>query len=278
MPSTAIAYSDMAPSPRVVIDVDEADLNPACVSAQVLQVSAWGSFPVENRRRPVSGGLVVYDYTVPAGVNVVYRVRQFDATGGDLGLTLSLPAQVEIPENMAVVSDPLAPSTAVMLRMHMSFAPELARSRNQRVYQAGGMSFAMSGLRSAFQSVQMRLWSEAASDMQIMEAALEQPMILVRTHPTTRLPGSFYASVVRDSIITWGAQLYGIPELEDRDAWALSADEVSRPTVDVLVPVYSYDLFKAYLDAKYPPEATYDDAAAEWSTYIEALRNPPPVV
>lgn len=39
MASNATAFSDMAPSPRVVIDIDDADLNPDTITATILQIS-----------------------------------------------------------------------------------------------------------------------------------------------------------------------------------------------------------------------------------------------
>ena len=108
MASTVTAFSDMVPSPRAVIDIDDADLNPLCVTAQVVQVSKWGSVPVENTPRTVAGGFVVYDYTIPAGVSVVYQVRQFDASGSEIGLVLNLPTEAEIPFGRVVLSDPFA--------------------------------------------------------------------------------------------------------------------------------------------------------------------------
>lgn len=273
MPSSVTAFSDMAPSPRVMVDIDDADLNPLTVTALIMQVSVWGEVPVENTPRPVAGGLVVTDYTVPPGVQVVYRVRQFDAAGADLGLALSLDAQVEWDPGMVVISDPLAPRDAVMVGAEVSYAGTLTRSRPVARYRAGSKTFAMSGLYSAFEEVPLRCFTSTASDRETLGRILEQPMILVRSMPQTRLPGSFFASIASTPMLPWDAH-----DGEDTDVWDLVGSELSRPTVDVLVPIYSYELYKQFLDAKYPPEATYDDAAQEYSTYIEALRNPPPVV
>ena len=271
MASTVTAFSDMVPSPRAVIDVDDADLDPACVTAQVLQVSRWGSVPVENTPRTVSGGFVVYDYTIPAGVPVIYQVRQFDASGGEIGLALSMSAEVEIPFGKVVLSDPFAPATAVMLDGEAAFASQRATSRPTKVYQAGSQTFAMSGLRSAFQDVNLTCYTDTTDEADVLDRILDQSTVLVRTHPRVGLPGAFYATIPNPVPDSSDHARFG----RDTTLWAMSGMQLSRPTVDVLVPVYSYDLFKAYLDAKYPPEATYDDAATEWSTYIDAIRNPP---
>lgn len=271
MASTVTAFSDMVPSPRAVIDIDDADLNPLCVTAQVVQVSKWGSVPVENTPRTVAGGFVVYDYTIPAGVSVVYQVRQFDASGSEIGLVLNLPTEVEIPFGRVVLSDPFAPASAVVLDGEASFAGQRSKTRPTKVYQAGTRSFAMSGLASAFQQVNLSCYTDTVDQSDALAAILDQPVVLVRTHPRSGLPGSFYATVPEFTPDSTDHARFG----RDTNLWIMSGSEVSRPTVDVLVPIYSYQLFKQYLDAKYPPVATYADAAAEWSTYIEAIRNPP---
>lgn len=273
MVSTVTAFSDMAPSPRVVIDVDDADLNPLCVTAQVIQVSKWGSVPVEVTPRTVAGGFVVYDYTAPGGVPLTYQVRQYAADGTDLGLALAMSASLEWDPGSVVVSDPFAPASVAMLTAELGTAANISRSRPTAIYQAGSRSFAMSGLITGFQQVPLRVITETESQRATLSTILESSVILVRSMPELRLPGSFYATVASLSMLPWDAVDGG-----DTDVWDLAASEVSRPSIDVLVPVYSYDLFKAYLDAKYPPVATYADAAAEWSTYIDAIRNPPSAV
>lgn len=274
MASTVTAFSDMAPSPRAVIDIDDADLDPSCVTAQVMQVSQWGSVPVENTPRTVAGGFVVYDYTIPAGVSVVYKVRQFNAAGADIGLVLSIPVEVEIPFGKVVLSDPFAPAAAVVLDGEAQFAGQRGKSRPTKIYQAGTRSFAMSGLASAMQQVNLSCYTDTVDDADALAELLDQPIVLVRTHPRTGLPGSFYASVPSFAPDSTDHARFG----RDTNLWVMSGSEVSRPTVDVLVPIYSYDLYKEYLYALYPPTASYGDAASEWSTYIDAIRNPPSLV
>ena len=274
MVSTVTAYDDMIPSPRVVIDVDDADLNPAAVTATVLQVSKWGEVPVNRAPRAVAGGLVLTDYEVPPGVPVTYRVRQYGGGGTDLGYALALETQVDVPFGRVVLQDPLAPADAVVVDGEAGFAGVRPRSRPTKVYQAGGASFAMSGLPSGFQQVPLHCYTDTVEDADMLSRILEQPVVLVRTHPRTGLPGSFYASIASAAPDSTNHARFG----RDTNLWAMSGDELSRPGIDVLVPVYSYDLFKQYLDAKYPPYGTYDDAGAEWATYIDALRNPPSLV
>lgn len=270
MASTATAYADMAPSPRVRVEIDPADLAPATVSVTVWQISSWGQGKVNRVPRTVAGGLVVDDFEVPGGVPVVYRVEQFDASGASLGYALSLPVELAWHPNDVILSDPLAPGNAVRVRAEKLFAGSLERARSSSIYRSGTRTFVMSGPLSGFQKVALRVVTETEADRQKLTLITEQATILVRAMPQTRLPGVLYVSVPTVPMVPFNARTGG-----DVDVWDMAGDQVSAPDIEIVVAVYSYDLFKAYLDAKYPPEATYNDAEAEWSTYIEAARSRP---
>lgn len=275
MASTAFSFDDMVPSPRVRLDIDPADLLAGTVTVNILQISKWGEVVVRNGRdRAVSGGIVLEDYEIPPGVDVVYRVEQFDAAGVSLGFALSLSARVDLPSfDKVIVQDPLAPTNAVLLMADFVFANEFRRTRPRQVYQAGGRTFAMSGIVSAFQKVNLRVYTTTDDERDMLDTILEQSTILVRTMPRNRMPGAFYASVADLPMIPVDARQGG-----HWDLWDLVGDQVTRPELEVLVGVYTYDLFKAYLDELHAPApATYNDAAALWATYLDAMRNPPSI-
>lgn len=270
MVSTAVAFTDMAPSPRTRIDIDPADLDPEAVSVTVWQTSPWGQEKVNRTPRPVAGGMVLDDFEVPGGVPVVYRVEQFDSIGATLGFALNLPVQVSWDLGDVILSDPLDPGRAVRVRAEKLFAGSLERGRSSSVYRAGAKTFVMSGPMSGFQKLTLRVVTENEADRTTLGLITDQATMLVRAMPQTRLPGVLYVSVPSVPMLPFDARRRG-----NVDLWDLVGDEVSRPNIDIVVAVYSYDLFKAYLDAKYPPEATYDDAATEWATYVDAARTRP---
>lgn len=278
MVSTVTAFQDMAPSPRVIIDIDDAELDSATDTITVLQLSKWGSVDVRGGiRRPVAGGFVVTDYELPPGIPVTYRVMQYDAAGVEIGYALSLHAQVNIPRGWVLVQDPLVPARAVLLRAQISFASVLSRSRATSVYQVDGHAFAMSGPLSAFKSVSLSCFTESEADRESLAEILTESLILVRSGPEMRLPGAFFATVTDVPMIPVDAQDAGIYDDDEWDRWDITGQQVSRPALEVVAAVYSYDVFKAYLDMLHPPTpGTYDDAAATWATYIDAMRNPPP--
>lgn len=275
MASTATSHSDMDPSPRVIIDIDDADLDGAADTVIVWQLSKWGQVPVNQKPLAVAGGLVVRDYSVPAGVPVTYRVQQFDEGGIEIGYALSLAAEVTIPFGWVVLQDPLAPAKAVILEAHPEFAGKLRRERPTARYRAGGRTLAMSGVLGAFTQVPLTCYTDTLDDRAMLAEIMEQASVLVRTNPRSALPGSFYATVSEVPTDDTSYARFG----SDTQRWDLRGDQIDRPTIDILVPIYSYDRFKAYLDTLHPPTpGTYDDAAAIWATYIAGMRNPPPEV
>lgn len=272
MVSTVTPSSDMAPSPRVRIDIDDADLLPGTAMVTVQQISKWGQIPVrEAQNRLAVGGLVADDPEIPFGVPVTYKVECLDESGARLGLVLNLTTQIDIPVGMAVVQDPLVPSRAVMLRAEMLFADNIRRSRPTSVYRAGLNHIALSGMRSMLQDVSLRCVTESEEDRVAFDEIVAETLILVRTMPQMRLPGHLYAVVPDTPMLPHNARSGG-----DADVWDLVGQGVSRPTLEVLVALINYDRFKDYLLAT--TAGTYDDAMALWTTYIDAMRNPPPEV
>lgn len=266
MPSTATSHDDMDPQPRVEIVIDPADLNVAVDTITVLQLSKWGQVPVRSAtRRAAAGGFAVTDYEVPPGVPVTYRVDQFDASGNPLGFAvLDLTALVDIPVGWAVVSDPLAPGNAVLLRAEYQFAGTLKRSRPTSIYRAGFDTIALSGLQSKLQDVVLRCVTESDDERQALETITSESMLVVRTMPQMRLPGSLYAVAPEVVMDPFDARVGG-----ETDVWDLVGQEVSRPTLDVIVPVYTWqDIIDYY--------ATWAALIADRATWLDVIRNPPP--
>lgn len=266
MASTATSHDDMDPQPRVDLVIDPVDLDVATDTITVLQMSKWGQLAVRSAsRRSVTGGFAVTDYEVPPGVPVTYRVEQFDAAGVSLGYALlDLPARVDIPVGWAVISDPLAPGNAVLLRAESQFAGALKRSRATSFYSAGFDTIALSGLQTKLQDVVLRCVTESEQDRAALETITSVSMLVVRTMPQMRLPGSLYAVVPEVVMDPFDAHVGG-----DTDVWDLVGQEVSRPALDIIVPVYTWqDIIDYY--------ATWSALIADRATWLDVIRNPPP--
>lgn len=273
MASTVTPHDGMDPSPRVDVFIDDVDLDAATVTITVHQISVAGDIQVRNMvGKGSAGGFAETDYEVPFGVPVTYRVAQYDAGGAELGFAaIEMTTQLDIPEGKAVLSDPLAPGNAVMVDAEYSFAKSLTRRRPTQTYRAGLRTVTLSGMQSLLEDVPLRCWTDNDADRDMFLEVTSVTQILVRTMPNMPLPGLFFAVV---------------PDVEQQpfdrhrggttDVWEMTGAEVSRPEIDILVPVINYQRFIDYVNTA--GDGTYGFAASVWSTYLAAILDPPPAV
>jgi hypothetical protein len=273
MASTVTPHEDMDPSPRVDVFIDAADLDGDTVTITVHQISVAGDIEVRNMRGvSAAGGYAATDYEPPFGVPITYRVQQFDAGGAELGYVLSLVAQVDIADGMAVLSDPLVPGVAVMVEAHTDFGSELRRSRPTRVYRAGYQTRALMGLQSLLEDVPLRCQTKTLDDADALEEVLAGSGFLVRLMPSGgRLPLLLHVVVSSPVQVPVDVQ-YGGEWIQ----WDLTGQQITAPTIDILVAVINYGRFADYMNTL--PDNSYGNAAAIWSTYLDAMLNPPPAV
>lgn len=277
MSSTVQSFSDMAPSPRAVIDLDPADLDPGTEYVTVHQLSKWGRQEVRGTtRQRLLGGLIATDYEIPLAVPVTYRVEQFDADLEPLGFVLSLGARVDLPDTgrqafgKVVVQDPIAPASAIMLDARPGSFAQLQKQFDLVVYNAGTSTVGLGGLRSLLRDVPFIFITDTVEQREKLDAILAANPILIRADPRTRLPGCFYAAAASITQAPHDPNLWS-----DTDDWSLTASEVTRPALAVVVALLNYELFQEYVQAT--TAGTYDDAKAIWLTYLDALRTPPEV-
>lgn len=265
MVSSLTVWADMDPCPRARVEIDAADLDVGTDAVTVWQLTADAEVPVRSAIRVASaGGVIVTDYEIPFGVPVTYRVEQF-ASGLSTGFSdVELTGQVDIADGFAVFSDPLDPARSVLVEAHLEFGSVLRRTRPTRVYRAGDFTAALSGVRGLLEDVPLRCSTRTLADADLLDSVLAATQFLVRLMPSGgRLPSVFHVVVPSPAEVPVDVQ-YGGEWIQ----WDLSGQEVSRSEVEILVPVINYQLFA---DAF----ATYGDAAAAYSTYLDALRDPP---
>lgn len=271
MASTVTPHTDMDPSPRVDVFIDDADLDGDTVTITVHQISVAGDIQVRNMVGQASaGGFADTDYEPPLGVPITYRVAQYDVDGAELGFVLELTTQVDIADGMAVLSDPLAPGLAVMVEAHTDFGSELRRTRPTRVYRAGFRTVALMGMQGLLEDVPLRCQTQTIADADMLEEVLAAGQFLVRLMPSGgRLPLILHVVVPSPVEIPMDVQ-YGGSWIR----WELNGTEVSRPEIDIIVPVINYQRFIDYVNSA--GDGTYGFAATVWSTYLDALLDPPP--
>lgn len=268
MASTVTPHEDMDPSPRVDVFIDDADLDGSTVTVTVHQISVAGDIEVRNMVRVASvGGFAATDYEVPLGVPVTYRVAQYDSGGSELGFALELTTQVDIESGFAVLSDPLAPGIAVKVYALATFGGDLRRPRATRTYRAGLRTVALMEMQSLLQDVPLHCETATLDDADALEDVLAAGQFLVRVMPSSRLPAILHVVAPDPRQKPIDVQFGG--ELIE---WQISGEEVSRPVVDIIVPVLNYQMLTDYV-AQFG--GTYADMQTLWSTYLDILLDPP---
>lgn len=262
---TLTPSDDMEPSPRVEILFDEAELDGSIDTLTVHQISAAGDIEVRNAiLRSAVGGFFITDYEVPIGIPVTYRAEQFDSNGVTLGFTDSADTQVNIAPGALVIQDPLAPENAVLVTAEQRFAEQLGYTRPVRLYPAGLNTVALMGERGLLEGIPLRVFTESEEDAALLADVLAEGTFLVRSMPPFPIPRILHAVVPSPQWIPLDARFGGT-----WNEWDLTSSQISRNTIDIIVPVVTYE---RYNDGY----ATYADFNAARSTYLGHIADPPP--
>lgn len=267
MASSVDAFTDMDPSPRVTIEIDDADLDGSAHTITVYQLSKGGEFPVRGAvRKATAGGVIVTDYEVPLGIPVAYKVLQYNALGTVIGFASisGLTTQVDVAVGLAVFSDPLQPRNAVLVGAESRFAGTLKMTRPVKTYRAGGKTIAMMGVLGMLEEIPLQVWTATEDDGAALLLILAETEVLIRTMPPMPIPRVLSAVIPEIVQRPFDARSGGAAVV-----WDLNGSQVSRSEIESLVAVVNYQRFADFY-------ATYATAAAAYSTYLDALRNPPP--
>jgi len=263
LPPQLTPHTDYAPVPRV--DILFESLPFGAVELTVLQISDEGVVPVRSAERKfAAGGFFITDYEVPLGIPVSYRAEQFDADGNSMGLTETATVTVNIPVGVAVFQDPLEPDVSAVVGCEESFAASLSRSREVKRHRIGFDTIALMGAMSLLENVNLRSWASTDTDQAKFDLVLERTHVVIRTMPPMPLPRVFHVVIPDITRVPFDLRFDG-----ETNVWDLTAFEVSRSTLDVLVSPVSW---RRIIDA-YP---TWADLIAAHPTWLDVMRNPPP--
>lgn len=256
---------DMSPAPRATVLIESEDVSPSAVKLDVLQVSGGVERIVRSGQGlAAAGGVFVTDYEIPFGVQVTYQARQYDSAGGVVGLTPSRTVQLDVDASSVVIQDPFAPTSALRVEAEGGFAGQVGRTRDTALYRVGRETVALSRELSLVRDASLLLATRTVADADKLLAVLSASPLLVRSMPSAvRLPGLFYCAVSAVNEIPMDVQWGG-----SWVRWALSADEVSRPTIPVLQPAVTW---QRYVNAF----VTWQDMIDAYPTWLDAIRNPP---
>ena len=239
---------------------------PTTQTMTVTAITPEATYPVRGGERAyAAGGLQLVDAEVPFGVPVSYRGQMFDRAGVDLGFTDASDVQIDIDPSTVVLSDPLAPATAVQVSALSSFGRSKARRRQGNTYRVGSRTFGLYAPLGLYEKLSLGVEVQDLGASDLLEEVLEAMPVLVRSMPPVRLPRQLYVAIeapeVQDVDVQYGGGWSKYP---------LEAAQVSRTVTDVVIPIVTW---QAYLDAF----GTWSQFNAAYATWLDAQQNPPEV-
>ena len=270
-----VAKPDFAPCPRVEITLT--DLTPTANTVTVWRTADGRRQAVRGfRKRSIISADFIVDYEAPLGRPVSYDVEVLDGINAQAAVPQTITA---LNATAGCIQDPLVPGGAVPVHGDVDANGEayLRGQALKALEYAADMSIvqilgspdpvALMGQRMAAGGVDMSMSTRAAQAAADMRRLLQSsPLLLVRPLPewASALPGLCYlaAGTPTELPVTeaWGGSLI---------RWELKGDLVAAPTMNVLVPLWTYGDVKALW-------GTYQQAqtALSGKTYLDVLKSP----
>lgn len=270
-----VGHNTFDPCPRVEVTISG-------LTAGASVVNVWRTADGKRqavrgaRKRNVNGSDFLVDYEVPQGRVVSYDLEI--VTGPDAG-TATPTQTVMVDSGQWVIQDPLTPGTAIALNVTKqdSTAPYLTASAVKSLEYASSVTIipilgspdpvALVGQRQSAANLSLDMFTNMAEVTTTLRNLLMQSGVLLVRPTNTRnngIPGlSYFVSakpVEKPVTVAFGGTLTN---------WALTGDLVAAPTMNVLVPVWTYGAVQALF-------ATYaqDLAAKAGKTYLDVLKSP----
>lgn len=268
-----LAKTDADPCPRVEITID------GLHATDESTVTVWRTAGGQRMKvrgldeLVVTAATFVVDFECPLG-----RVVDYELVVEGTTIPATLTASVTVDSDYAWLQDPLAPAacsplTAVRDSSSVPFlGPDSLTSASHPLaaeiaYPLGAsLGVARGGSRRAATRIPFDVFCETQAASLLVRSILDQafPVLLrpLADWPTL-LPVSFLSVADVDAfpLDNWlGGTMH---------QWSLVGDLVAGPSVNIVVPIWTYGDVSALW-------ATYGDVAATGRTYLEMLQDPEP--
>lgn len=267
--SSLTPFTDMAPVPRVLVDVPVVEFPVGSVTVSLTRTSEGRTFDVRGGQRlPAASPAIVIDPEAGFGVESQYTLLGRDADGAVVG---SWPiGSVVLDVSVTVVQQPLDPRLSAVVDRREGTGFELSRAApGGPMYPQGRVLPGLVGLgpRRGLAGVTLDLVAESAEAADALQSTLgsyekpQLPVWLVRTPPDQRIPRVFFCHV---------------PELVELDTYrhtgsgfthfSASVTEVRPPAAGITASVLRYSDVQVFY-------STYSAVKAAYATYSDVKRD-----
>lgn len=266
----ATAYTDANPCPRVEVLVSP-------MPAGAATITVWRNYAGRQdvvrgaSNMLVSGDALVYDYDAPFGVNITYTVQPYDNTGTPIGIPTGSNV-VNLAVTDAWASDPLDPSTSMpwplsrlsgdgSLSMKFGSLSGYGFNATQAAVEVLGSAYPVgqSNVRQVGQQVPIILDARTPDQWNQVQELLQQALVLCLRLPV-KVPLLDPVMYLQFPTVTPAVD----PNLQ-RVVWTLTGTQVRGPSVNVLIPVRTWDDVQS-------EAATWADLESRYSTWLDVLR------
>lgn len=256
-------YSDGFPCPRVVVNVTT--VVPATVTGTLHRIYDDVDEVVPGADMvPSAGGFVRTDYFPPLGVPVSYRVEMFDINGASLGFTDAETTSIDVPDSTCWMSSPFNPQLSVQVELDDVASSKLQSDINAQTHNIGGRRIVISEAIYGYVGIPMSFWVESVDAAVAAENVFADGLGLsvIRVAPPMQVPRVLYAFGVPTR------QEVNLPAGVEDTYFDLTVDEASAPSTSIVAAVLTYGRYTDNF-------ATYGSFRSQYSTYRDAILNPP---
>ncbi len=265
--STLTPFTDMAPVPRVLVDVPVGEFPAGSVTVSLTRTAEGRTMDVRGGQRlSATSPVVVLDPEPAFGIDNEYTLLGHDGDGNVIG---SWPlGTVVVDTDRVVIQQPLDPRLAVEVVRRAGTASEIARETpGSLLYPQGQVLPGLVGLgpRRGVNGLPLAIKVASGAEADILQATLgtytqrQLPIWLVRTPPGQRIPRILFCRVAE------------LTELDD--SWwtdevrfAAVVTEVRPPAAGISAAVLTYSDVRVFY-------ATYSAAKARYATYSDVKRD-----
>lgn len=265
--STLTPFADMAPVPRVLIDVPVDEFPAGSVTVSVQRTCEGRVMDVRGGiRKPASSPLVVIDPEPGFQVPNDYTVIGHDIDGEIVG---SWPVgSTTVDFSGSVIQQPLDPRLSVEVVRLVTMAADIERETpGDLVFPQGATLPGMVGLgpRQGIQGMAVDVLLSSASDADALQSTLggyatsQLPVWLIRTPPDQRIPRIFFCHVPRlreSRVIGDGGYL----------RFSATVSEVRPPAVGITATALTHSDMKVFF-------STHTEVKAQYSTHSDVKRD-----